>query len=319
MTVALSIKVYDGLVLASDSAATMMAPVGPGGDHAVVNVYNNANKVFNLHRGLAIGGMVWGAGSIGRASIATLAKDLRRRFEGRDASHKSWEIRAGRFKMKEVAERLRHFLFEEHYKAQYRKAKTPSKKPSLGFMVAGYSPRSSFAEEWLIEIDKGQCPAPVMVRPIDECGWVAYGSPEPIRRLLLGYSPSLRDVLKDRLGVPDGQLPMAMKVIRAELESPVVLPPMPIQDVIDLAVFLVRLSSMYYRFCMGARIVGGPTEIAAVTKHEGFKWVKRKYYYSRDLNPLRKEYADEDDPRQRQARKVGKRTTGRVRAQSRKP
>jgi hypothetical protein len=31
--------------------------------------------------------------------------------------------------------------------------------------------------------------------------------------------------------------------------------------------------------------VGGPIEIAAVTKHEGFRWVKRKYNFSRDLNP----------------------------------
>src|SRR5438132_11147267 len=115
MTVALSIKVYDGLILASDSAATMTTPTGSGGGHAVVNVYNNAVKLFNLHRGLAIGGMVWGTGSIGRASIATLAKDLRKRFEGRDASHRSWEINPDSFTIQETAERARAFLFEEHY------------------------------------------------------------------------------------------------------------------------------------------------------------------------------------------------------------
>ncbi len=81
MTVAISIKVHDGLVLASDSAATIFDSDDNGG-LTPVNVYNNANKVFNLHRGLGIGGMVWGAGSIGHASIATLAKDLRVRLEG---------------------------------------------------------------------------------------------------------------------------------------------------------------------------------------------------------------------------------------------
>lgn len=317
MTIALSIKVYDGLVLASDSAATMIAPIGTGGGESVINVYNNANKIFNLHRGLAIGGMVWGAGSIGRASIATLAKDLRRRFEGRSRTHRSWEIDPEDFSIEEVAERTRVFLFDEHYKAQYKKEKDPKKKPSLGFMVAGYSPDSGFAEEWLIEIENGQCATPKAVRPAEECGWAAYAAAEPIRRLLLGHSPDLRRVLKD-LGVPDNQLAPAMRVIRDELEVAVVVPPMPIQDVIDLADFLVKVSSMYYRYHPGAQIVGGPTDIAAITKHEGFKWVTRKYYYSREINPLRREITDEDHIRSGQTRKGGRRDGSGVRARSRK-
>lgn len=314
MTVALSIKVYDGLVLASDSAATMTAPVGPNGGRAVVNVYNNANKIFNLHRGLAIGGMVWGAGSIGPESIATLVKDLRMRFEGRAPSYRSWEVRKTTFKMEDIAERVRHFLFEEHYRVQYRKAKKNADKPSLGFMVAGYSSRSNFAEEWLIEIENGKCGPPTQVRPTKECGWTAYGAPEPIHRLLFGYSPCLEEVFKDKFGIPVDQLPVAMRIVKAELEVPVVLPPMPIQDVIDLAEFLVHLSSMYYRFRMGTQIVGGPTEVAAITKHEGFKWIKRKYYYDRGLNPLRREYEHEDFARQGATRKSRKRSAKGMRA-----
>jgi len=64
-------------------------------------------------------------------------------------------------------------------------------------------------------------------------------------------------------------------------------PAMPIQDAIDLAEFLVRLTTDYERFRLarGAGTVGGPIEIAAITKHEGFKWVRRKHYYSREFNP----------------------------------
>jgi hypothetical protein len=60
---------------------------------------------------------------------------------------------------------------------------------------------------------------------------------------------------------------------------------MPIQDVIDLAEFLVHSTIMFSRFAPGAPTVGGPIEIAAITKHEGFKWVQRKYYYDLRLNP----------------------------------
>ncbi len=49
--------------------------------------------------------------------------------------------------------------------------------------------------------------------------------------------------------------------------------------------FLVHMTKMFSRFGPGAPSVGGPTEIAAITKHEGFKWIKRKHYYEQRLNP----------------------------------
>ena len=30
--------------------------------------------------------------------------------------------------------------------------------------------------------------------------------------------------------------------------------------------------------------LGGPIEIATITKHEGFKWITRKHYYSPEFN-----------------------------------
>lgn len=49
MTIAISMKVNDGIVLAADSASTIMAqtPQGVG----VINIYDKANKVFNLRNG----------------------------------------------------------------------------------------------------------------------------------------------------------------------------------------------------------------------------------------------------------------------------
>lgn len=60
---------------------------------------------------------------------------------------------------------------------------------------------------------------------------------------------------------------------------------MPIQDAIDLVEFLVDLTIKYSQFSPGATTVGGPIEIAAITKHEGFKWVRRKHYFTSELNP----------------------------------
>ena len=59
MTIALSIKVHDGLVLAADSASTILV-AQPGGPPMVMNVYNNANKIATLCKGQPIGAVVWG-------------------------------------------------------------------------------------------------------------------------------------------------------------------------------------------------------------------------------------------------------------------
>lgn len=61
-------------------------------------------------------------------------------------------------------------------------------------------------------------------------------------------------------------------------------PSMPVQDAINLADFLVNTAKGYSAFMPGGNTVGGETDIATVTKHEAFKWIKRKHYYPAYLN-----------------------------------
>ena len=152
-------------------------------------------------------------------------------------------------------------------------------------MVAGYSHGAAMAEEFRIEVDElGQCAAPIPVSTQDTCGLSWHGEPEAITRLIIGYSPLLGKVL-GTLGVDAAQIPAALDAIRKATQVTVVYDPMPIQDAIDLAEFLVDLTERFSRYTPGAATVGGPIEIAAITKHEGFKWVKRKHYFHDDLNP----------------------------------
>jgi hypothetical protein len=59
---------------------------------------------------------------------------------------------------------------------------------------------------------------------------------------------------------------------------------MPIQDAIDVSRFLVELSTKFAQFGLRPATIWGPTEIAAITKHEGFEWIARKHYYGDELN-----------------------------------
>ncbi|MFT8484279.1 MAG: hypothetical protein ABF689_14950, partial [Gluconobacter cerinus] len=76
MTIIVSIKANDGIILAADSATTISNNVT--GD--IINVYNNADKIFNLYKGLPVGSMTCGSGNIGQSSISTLSKDIRKKI-----------------------------------------------------------------------------------------------------------------------------------------------------------------------------------------------------------------------------------------------
>ncbi len=279
MTIAISVKVHDGVVLAADSASTLIGTL-PGGQVGVVNVYNNANKVFNLYKGLPIGAMTWGAGSIGSASMSTLAKDLRQRFT--DPVWDEWKLDPRTYTLEHVARKARQFLFDETYVRAFGAGPI---KPSLGFMIAGYSSGADLPEVWQIDIDNGNCAEPSCIRGRDLVGINWNGQIEAVTRLVLGCGTALGQALTE-LGLPNDQIQPALQHIWARLEAPLAMPAMPIQDAIDLAIFLAETANNFSKFTPGPPTVGGPIETAAITKHEGFRWVQRKFYYDPAYNPM---------------------------------
>lgn len=282
MTIALTLKVQDGIVLAADSASTLLGAA----PQSVVNVYNNANKIFNLRKGLPIGLVTWGLGGIGGVSISTLAKDLRRRFTGLEPDHMGWKLDEDNYTISDVADHVREFMYDEKYApANQISQQGGSPLPGLGFFVVGHSPGADHSEEYELNIAPGGCSGPALLRQPDETGVSWAGQPEAISRLLSGHGLDLPTVLEQDLGVDSADLPTKMDIISGKLAAPMVNSAMPIQDAIDLAEFLVDISIKFSRFMPGSPTVGGPIESAAVSKHEGFKWIKRKHYFDRDLNP----------------------------------
>jgi hypothetical protein len=289
LTIAISIKTNDGVVLASDSASTVIG-AGQDGKLGVVNVYNNANKIFNLCKGLPIGAITWGAGSIGQASVSTIVKDFRRALSSKDSKHQAWKLvpvpqnESPKYTVEQVAGWLKEFVFDELYSNAF--PESAPLRPDLGFIVAGYSSSdAALAEEFQVEMRAGKCIGPVPLRAKHEIGLTAGGETEALNRLMTGVAGGLSQVLQNLFKVPEAQTEKALAVIRQQLTVPLVIPAMPLQDAIDLGEFLVDLTIKFSRFKPGAPTVGGPIDIASISKHEGFRWIRRKYYFDRLLNP----------------------------------
>ncbi|MDP6884399.1 MAG: hypothetical protein QF830_09695 [Rhodospirillales bacterium] len=209
-----------------------------------------------------------------------MSLDPRGRFSGHDKSNPDWALDCDSFTIEDVAKKTRAFLYEEHYQPLGIEA---APGVHFGFIVAGYSAGKQFSEVWQFQIVDGNCDEPQRLLARGQASVYAAGDPEVFSRLVVGYSQALGPALI-KLGLPSENLNAALELIKNDINVPLVEPPMPIQDTIDLAEFFVYTTATFTRFKRGAPTVGGPIESAAITKHEGFKWVRRKHYYDTILN-----------------------------------
>jgi hypothetical protein len=60
---------------------------------------------------------------------------------------------------------------------------------------------------------------------------------------------------------------------------------MPKPELATMAEALVNLTSIKRRVSRGMETVGGPIDVAVISKSEGFVWVKRKHYFPSEINP----------------------------------
>jgi hypothetical protein len=282
MTVCVGIKVHDGIVFAADSASTLVG-TAPDGSTGVLNVWRHGNKVFNLRKGLPIVAMTCGMGHIGPASISSLAKDLRKLL----TSDSELKLKEDDYTIEEVASKAHKFFGDK-----YQSVDPPPPAPhSFEFWIGGISGCGARGEIWKLQIADGEIFDPVcFAGEADDDLVVWSGQPGVINRLLVGFDENLNAVLAET-GVDEAGQQQFLEALRARAATPLVHAAMPIQDVIALADFLVDTTKRYFAFLPGADVVGGDTDIAAVTKHERFKWIRRKHYYPPALNPRETDHA----------------------------
>ena len=92
---------------------------------------------------------------------------------------------------------------------------------------------------------------------------------------------------------------------------------MPKSDLAQMAESLVELTSIKRRVSKGFETVGGPIDVAVISRADGFVWIKRKHYFPADLNTrffqrVGGQYHSgvEKNGNGKQPQKVGKRTRG---------
>jgi hypothetical protein len=260
MTVIVSVKINDGIVMASDSASTFTN----------TQVYDHAEKIVNLVKGLPIGVMVTGDGGIGSESLTTLLKDLGKRLQDK---RDSMYLDPSSYTMQVVANRLHEFLFGE-------KSMPMGGTANILLRVCGYSAGRPLPEVWQVQLQGATAYANLLVHSEGDFGVNWDGQYDALNRLVLGIPTNFEQILID-WGMQQSDANNLISVIRRKALETLAIPTMPIQDAIDLARYLVEVTIGFTKFSIlkQPKTVGGAIEIAAITKHEGFRWVQRKQFY----------------------------------------
>ena len=264
MTICVSVKTSQGIVLGTDSMSTITHQVD--GQIGVVKTYSNARKLVQMGN-LPIGVFTYGLGNLGARSIHGLIQEYsQQRLVTMDVQSIAMGL------AKHIEPIYRNYVGSE------------SGGTTLGLYVAGYSEDSPLPEEWGIELPSS--PTPRLVQGSDEFGVTWRGIDRPFLRLYRGYDMRLfrqlgqniiaRGVSREMLQILIDSISDVMQEI--PLQSKVNFQHMPIQDAINFAVYVLRTTIGYTTFESGPPSCGGPLQIAAIVEGSGFQWISEPQY-----------------------------------------
>jgi len=257
MSIVVSVKVRDGIVLGADST-TQIYLKDQQGRVGVAKTYSNAQKLFQISD-LKMGVMAYGAGNIGNRSAQGWLRDFSDHVKS--LPEKKTES------VQKVTAQLLDFLGSE-YNAAFNDV-PKNKKPLIGAFVGGYSKGKAFPEEWEFQLpEKTEVK---QVRPEEAFGASWRGISLPFSRLHMGFDPRIKARLK-QLGVNDDIIAKALEGWQCRVAYDA----MPVQDAINFAYYILRTTVAFNAFELGPPACGGPLDIAVILPDSGFKWVTER-------------------------------------------
>lgn len=141
------------------------------------------------------------------------------------------------------------------------------------FYVAGFNEKEPHGRVYEIRIPSQPIPNELCV---GEFGIVWGGQREIVDRILQGFDERVPDAAKTQLSLTDPQTQTLRDHLRQNLKLPIPYQFLPLQDCVDLATLLVRTTAQLQTWIVGLRGVGGPVDVATITRTEGFKEIQMK-------------------------------------------
>lgn len=256
MSLGIVIKGPEGLVLAADSRVTLSAQTPQGNIH--VN-YDNATKLLSFNEpNNYVSAVTYGQAAIGLRTANSFLPE----FEANLPNDK-------RLSIKEFADQLSTFFTKQW------KSEMPSdyKGPDMTFVVAGFDKGEPYGHVYQFDIPSHP---DLIAQHENGFGLTWGGQREIVDRLLQGFDEKLMGIAKTTLKLPDDQTDSLYKALKSNLQMPIPIQAMALQDCVDLAVFFINTTILGQNLTVGIRGVGGPIDVATITRRDGFISIQKK-------------------------------------------
>lgn len=275
MTIAISIRVGEGLVYAADSTSTLFETID--NVSRLAQSFHHAQKLIHL-ADAPIGILTFGLGLIGSRNLESLVAEFESEYLPELFPEEQYQVNV-------VAQNLLDFLARRYDEAMPPPGVTQplpdvpapeqneDTRPYLGVIVGGYSYDQFYPEEYVLSLP-GRTLAETRPRAQGEVGVRWWGQTVAVQRALLGFDPGVLQFLVEN-GVDPQAVPDIQQQLIQRLGWKIAFDGMPLQDAIDFAVFLTNLAIGHSRFVVGPPVCGGHVDVATIS-HRGFNWVRQK-------------------------------------------
>ena len=265
MSLGIAFKGPEGIVLAADSRVTLTAMIqdSNGQSNLLPATFDNATKLlrFSGNVGKYVGAVTYGAGAMGTTEPRT-AHSFLPEFEG------SIDI-TSRLTTIEFAEKFSNFMLK-HWKKEMPE---DYQGPDMVFLLGGFDQEDIDGKVYRFGIPS--TPAPEELNE-GRFGLSWGGQVEFTSRLIHGYDPKLIPMVKEILSLKDDKVELLQNQLMSNLNAKIPYQFLPLQDCVDLSIFLIRTTRELQKWIVDVRGVGGAIDVATISRTKGFEPVQVK-------------------------------------------
>jgi len=266
LSLAVVIKGPEGVVLAADSRVTLEAQQESGPKFSIN--YDNATKLLGFappHTNIGV--VTYGAAVIVQRTAHSFIPEFEVALKEQlgEASEEPLPVF-------DFAKHLSDFFVERWAETVTGDEYTG---PDMTFIVGGYDPGAAYGKVYLFGTPKA--PTPLPRNPGDtDFGMTWGGQLQIASRIVHGFDPAAINIIREELGVEPERAEELRTILNAKLGFPIPYAVLPLQDCVDLAAFLISSTVTAQSLAIGLRGVGGPIDVATVTRTEGLHYIQRK-------------------------------------------
>lgn len=259
MSLGVVIKGPEGIVLAADSRVTLQA--SKRGKAPITVTFDNASKLLSFsYPHNYVGAVTYGAAVIGSRTAYSFIPEFEQEVLSKEEE---------RITVQEYAEKLSKFFLN-----QWKKIMPPEYRGlDMTFIIGGYDKGDAYGKVFLFGIPRQPTPEP---RNPDNFGMTWGGQLQVATRIIHGFDPNLINIVRNTLNLDNEKTQALLEELKKNLEFPIPYEVLPLQDCVDLAIFLIRSTKDAQHLAIDIRGVGGLIEVAVITRTKPIEFIQKK-------------------------------------------